>query len=108
MDWMEATMRMRVSNRRSRRTRSIPTNSGQRTRGPSLHSNQSPLGAVSVAGKRNFEARDKGAEIALGSRCGHSQRPSASAQARQFGGLRQNRGNLRSAESAWWGWEDSN
>jgi hypothetical protein len=26
------------------------------------------LGAVSVAGKRNFEARDKGAEIALGSR----------------------------------------
>ena len=41
------------------------------------HSNQSLLGAVSVAGKRNFEARDDGAEISLGSRCRHSQRPSA-------------------------------
>jgi len=30
------------------------------------HSNQSLLGAVSVAGKRNFEARDKGAEMAVG------------------------------------------
>ena len=30
------------------------------------HSNQSPLGAVSVAGKRNFEARDKGAQMAVG------------------------------------------
>ena len=30
------------------------------------HSNQSRLGAVSVAGKRNFEARDKGAETAVG------------------------------------------
>jgi hypothetical protein len=30
------------------------------------HSNQSLLGAVSVCGKRNFEARDKGAEMAVG------------------------------------------
>jgi hypothetical protein len=30
------------------------------------HSNQSLLGAVSVARKRNFEARDKGAEMAVG------------------------------------------
>jgi len=44
---------------------------------PYSNSNQSPLGAVSVSGKRNFEARDKGAEIALRSQCDHSQRPSA-------------------------------
>jgi hypothetical protein len=47
---------------------------------------------ISVSGKRNFEARDKGAEIALGSRCGHSQRPSARAPARQFGRFRQKPG----------------
>ncbi len=72
------------------------------------HSNLSLLGAVSVSGKRNFEARDKGAEIALGSRCGHSQRPSARAQARQFGRFRQKPGKSLLDRTAWWAREDSN
>ena len=45
----------------------LPTRS-RRTPFPvvAAHSNRSLLGAVSVAGKRNFEARDKGAEMAVG------------------------------------------
>ena len=45
----------------------LPTRS-RRTPFPAVaaHSNRSLLGAVSVAGKRNFEARDKGAEMAVG------------------------------------------
>jgi hypothetical protein len=44
-----------------------PTRS-RRTPFPAVaaHSNRSLLGAVSVAGKRNFEARDKGAKMAVG------------------------------------------
>ena len=44
------------------------TNRSRRTPFPAVaaHSNRSLLGAVSVAGKRNFEARDKGAEMAVG------------------------------------------
>jgi hypothetical protein len=37
-----------------------------------------------------------------------SQRPSARAQARQFGGFRQKPGKSLLDRTAWWGWEDSN
>jgi hypothetical protein len=73
-----------------------------------LHSNQSLLGAVSVAGKRNFEARDKVAEMAVGIHLAARRDQAPSTQARRFGAFRQKPGNLRLSATAWWGWEDSN
>ena len=54
------------SPRRLARRMARATPNSQPFRAVAPHSNQSRLGAVSVAGKRNFEARDKGAETAVG------------------------------------------
>jgi len=63
---------------------------------------------LGVAGKRNFEARDNGPEIAVGNPLRRSQRRSTSTQAHKFGDFRQKPTNLRDRATAWWGSEDSN
>ena len=63
--------RLSIREREDERVRAPPTrHRSRRSRARDrLRLNQSLLGAVSVSGKRNFEAGDKGAEIALGSGC---------------------------------------
>jgi hypothetical protein len=64
--------------------------------------------AVSVAGKRIFEVRDKEPERASKVQERRCRDKISLNDPAHSGPIRRDLGNLRSAESAWWGWKDSN
>jgi hypothetical protein len=75
---------------------------------PLLRIRTEPLRTVvSVSGKRELPARDKRAERRLRFEWPWRRRR-AHTEARQFGAIHNEPGNLCLRWTAWWGWEDSN